>query len=105
MATTFKGKNKVEISRFKGLGEMPAKQLKETTMDPQKRILLRVKLPDAIAAMGLTTEDELGTEEALPEGTTLADVDDLVERLMGKNADKRFEFIQDNAEFAENIDV
>ena len=105
MATTFKGKNKVEISRFKGLGEMPAKQLKETTMDPEKRILLRVKLPDAIAAMGLTTKDELGAEEALPEGTTLADVDDLVERLMGKNADKRFEFIQDNAEFAENIDV
>ena len=103
MATTFKGKNKVEISRFKGLGEMPAKQLKETTMDPKKRTLLRVTLPDALNAMGLATDEEL--DEALPEGTTLADVDDLVERLMGKNAEKRFEFIQDNAEFAENIDV
>ena len=103
METTFKGKNKVEISRFKGLGEMPAKQLKETTMDPSRRTLLRVKLPDAAAVMGLTTE--LGEEEALPEGTTLADVDDLVERLMGKNAESRFRFIQDNAEFAENIDV
>jgi len=104
MQTMFKGKNKVEISRFKGLGEMPAKQLKETTMDPKKRILLRVTLPDAMAAIGLATEGELG-EETLPEGTTLADVDDLVERLMGKNAEPRFRFIQDNAEFAENIDV
>lgn len=103
MQTTFKDKKKVEISRFKGLGEMPAKQLKETTMDPEKRTLLRVTLPDAIAAMGLTSENEI--EEALPEGTTLADVDDLVERLMGKNAESRFQFIQDNAEFAENIDV
>jgi topoisomerase-4 subunit B len=103
METMFKGKNKVEISRFKGLGEMPAKQLKETTMDPKKRTLLRVTLPDAIAAMGLANEEEM--EDALPEGTTLADVDDLVDRLMGKNAEARFNFIQDNAEFAENIDV
>ncbi|MFK7839172.1 MAG: DNA topoisomerase IV subunit B [Bdellovibrionales bacterium] len=105
MNSTFKGKNKVEISRFKGLGEMPAKQLKETTMDPSKRILLRVTLPDAAIAMGLTTDNELNDDECLPEGTTLADVDDLVQRLMGKNAEARFNFIQDNAEFAENIDV
>lgn len=104
MSTMFKGKNKVEISRFKGLGEMPAKQLKETTMDPNKRILLRVTLPDALAVVGFASEDELD-EDTLPEGTTLADVDDLVERLMGKNAEPRFRFIQDNAEFAENIDV
>ncbi len=76
LATIFKGK-KVEIGRFKGLGEMMAAQLKETTMDPKKRTLARVTLPSS--------------EE---------DIEDLVERLMGKKADARFRFIQDNARFA-----
>ncbi|MBX9615487.1 MAG: DNA topoisomerase IV subunit B [Caulobacteraceae bacterium] len=76
MATVFKGK-KVELGRFKGLGEMMASQLKETTMDPKKRTLARVTLPES--------EDE---------------IEDLVERLMGKKADARFRFIQDNAQFA-----
>jgi topoisomerase-4 subunit B len=76
LATVFKGK-KVEIGRFKGLGEMMAAQLKETTMDPKKRTLARVTLPSS--------------EE---------DIEDLVERLMGKKADARFRFIQDNARFA-----
>ena len=76
LATTFKGR-KVEIGRFKGLGEMMASQLKETTMDPKKRTLARVTLPES--------EDE---------------IEDLVERLMGKKADARFRFIQDNAQFA-----
>jgi len=76
MATVFKGK-KVELGRFKGLGEMMASQLKETTMDPKKRTLARVTLP--------ASED---------------DIEDLVERLMGKKADARFRFIQDNARFA-----
>ena len=76
MRTTFKGK-KVELGRFKGLGEMMASQLKETTMDPKKRTLARVTLPES--------EDE---------------IEDLVERLMGKKADARFRFIQDNAQFA-----
>jgi len=76
MRTTFKGK-KVELGRFKGLGEMMASQLKETTMDPKKRTLARVTLPES--------ED---------------DIEDLVERLMGKKADARFRFIQDNAQFA-----
>ncbi len=97
MKTTFKGKSKVEVSRFKGLGEMPAKQLKETTMDPDSRILLRVTLPDIIAALGLTEE------ETIP--APISDADDLVERLMGKNAEARYEFIQDNAQFASDIDV
>ncbi len=76
MATVFKGR-KVELGRFKGLGEMMASQLKETTMDPKKRTLARVTLPES--------EDE---------------IEDLVERLMGKKADARFRFIQDNARFA-----
>jgi len=76
MATVFKGK-KVELGRFKGLGEMMASQLKETTMDPKKRTLARVTLPES--------EDE---------------IEDLVERLMGKKAEARFRFIQDNARFA-----
>ena len=76
LVTTFKGK-KTEIGRFKGLGEMMASQLKETTMDPKKRTLARVTVPDAEA-----------------------EIEDLVERLMGKRAEARFQFIQDNARFA-----
>ena len=82
LATVFKGK-KTEIGRFKGLGEMMASQLKETTMDPKKRTLARITVPDAEA-----------------------DVEDLVERLMGKRADARFQFIQENAQFVkEELDV
>ncbi|RZJ01217.1 MAG: type IIA DNA topoisomerase subunit B [Brevundimonas sp.] len=76
LATTFKGK-KTEIGRFKGLGEMMASQLKETTMDPKKRTLAKIDLP----------ADE-------------AEIEDLVERLMGKKAEERYRFIQDNARFA-----
>lgn len=98
MATVFKNKKKVDVSRFKGLGEMPAAQLKETTMNPKSRVLLRVMLPDAenIANSILGDEDS---------GPTLADVDELVEQLMGKNAESRFNFIQDNAEFVEDLDI
>jgi len=85
LATVFKGK-KVEIGRFKGLGEMMASQLKDTTMNPKSRTLARVTVPDDV--------------------TDLADVEDLVERLMGKKADARFRFIQDNARFVkEELDV
>lgn len=75
-ATAFKGK-KVEVSRFKGLGEMNPNQLKETTMDPATRGLLRVTLPQEF-------------EER-------ANVKDLVDRLMGNNPAHRFAFIQENA--------
>ncbi|MBV8752716.1 MAG: DNA topoisomerase IV subunit B [Hyphomicrobiales bacterium] len=76
---------KVEISRFKGLGEMMANQLKETTMDPKTRTLLRVVL--------LADDRE--------------DTADSVERLMGTKAEARFAFIQEHAEFAseELLDV
>jgi len=72
----FKGK-KVEVSRFKGLGEMNPNQLKETTMDPETRSLFRVTLPQ--------------------EYEQRAGVKDLVDRLMGKNPEHRFNFIQQNA--------
>jgi topoisomerase IV subunit B len=81
----FHANAKVEVSRFKGLGEMMAAQLKETTMDPVKRTLLRVVLVD---------------KEMKPTARA-------VERLMGTKAEARFEFIQEKAEFAsaELLDV
>jgi topoisomerase-4 subunit B len=69
----------VEVSRFKGLGEMMAAQLKETTMDPRKRTLLRVTL--------------------LPEAQDATKKS--VERLMGSKPEARFAFIQERAEFAD----
>lgn len=100
MKTTFKDKKKVDISRFKGLGEMPASQLKETTMSPESRILLRVTIPDAMAALGIT--EEMPESNGAKPGS---EIDDLVDRLMGKNADARFQFIQENAEFVQDIDI
>jgi len=94
MKTSFKGKKKVDISRFKGLGEMPAKQLKETTMDPSKRKLLRILLPD----------DEL-SDDAFKKAKTEGSTADIIERLMGKRPEARFQFIQENAQFARDIDV
>ena len=75
-ATAFKGK-KVEVARFKGLGEMNPQQLRETTMDPKTRGMIRVTLPQ--------------------EYEERAAVRDLVDRLMGKEAAHRFAFIQENA--------
>ena len=78
METVFKGKSKIEVGRFKGLGEMAPQQLKETTMDPAKRTLLRVTLPEHADGK--------------------AAVADLVERLMGRNPEHRFAFIQAHAD-------
>ena len=90
--TEFKNR-KVDISRFKGLGEMPAAQLKETTMNPGSRTLLRVCLPAQVNEYG---------GDIVAASTS---VDDLVERLMGRNAEERFKFIQENAEFVQDLDV
>jgi len=90
MATEFTGRGKVEISRFKGLGEMPPAQLKETTMDPTNRILLRVTVPS------------LQPEADPAEAKTTAK---LVESLMGKKPELRFAFIQERARFADNLDI
>jgi len=75
----FHANAKVEVSRFKGLGEMMAAQLKETTMDPKRRTLLQVRVVD-------------GERKA---------TDKSVERLMGNKPELRFEFIQERAEFAD----
>lgn len=77
-------KGKVEISRFKGLGEMPALQLRETTMHPEKRILVQLSL-----------DDDPGAEPA----------HEFVEKLMGKKPEQRFQFIQANAAFVKDLDV
>jgi topoisomerase-4 subunit B len=88
LASAFKGR-KVEISRFKGLGEMPPAQLRETTMDPAKRTLLQVRIAN---------DDD--NEAAAAKHT-----DHLVERLMGRKPELRLEFIQQNAQFARDLDV
>jgi topoisomerase-4 subunit B len=77
------GKGRIDVQRFKGLGEMDAKDLKDTTMNPLTRKLIRVGID----------EDEPG------------ETDDLVERLMGKKPELRFQYITENARFAEELDV
>jgi topoisomerase-4 subunit B len=77
MRKEFNGKGKVDVSRFKGLGEMMPKQLKETTMDPRVRTLLRVEIAD----------DDKKTGK-------------LVDQLMGNKPEARFRFIQERAAFA-----
>ena len=77
------GKGKIDVQRFKGLGEMDAKDLKDTTMNPATRKLIRVSID----------EDEPG------------ETGDLVERLMGKKPELRFQYISENARFVEELDV
>jgi len=83
LKSEFAANAKVEISRFKGLGEMNAQQLKETTMDPKKRLLLRVEIGD-------------GDRSAISEA---------VNALMGSKPEARFRFIQDRAAFAKDLDI
>ncbi|HYZ34017.1 MAG TPA: DNA topoisomerase IV subunit B [Crenalkalicoccus sp.] len=83
MKRAFKPNQKVEVSRFKGLGEMPPASLKETTMDPKRRTLLRVVLPP---------EERARTHE-------------LIEALMGRKPELRFKFIQENAAKLDEAEV
>lgn len=85
--TKFKANQKVDMTRFKGLGEMNPAQLKVTTMNPASRLLARVTLPDSM--------DEL-TEMAPSE---------LISTLMGKKAEHRYRFIQENAAFVDELDI
>ncbi len=89
LGSAFKGSGKVEISRFKGLGEMPTAALRATTMDPAKRTMLRVTLPERAAADGAPFKETVA----------------LVETLMGRRPELRFDFIQKNARFARDLDV
>ena len=77
------GRGKTDVSRFKGLGEMDAKDLKETTMDPSSRKLIRVSIDD----------EEPG------------ETSNLVDQLMGKKPELRFQYIQENAKFADELDI
>lgn len=83
----FKNNPKVEINRFKGLGEMPPYQLKETTMSPKTRTLIRIMLPDSL--------DESGTEYTA----------NIVEQLMGGKSELRFRYITEHAKFVDNLDI
>lgn len=85
MKEHFKGNQKVDMTRFKGLGEMNPAQLKETTMNPATRTLARVTLP-------ATMDDEMKPA-------------DLINTLMGKKAELRFRYIQENAAFVEELDI
>ncbi|GAB4166452.1 MAG: DNA topoisomerase IV subunit B [Thalassobaculales bacterium] len=84
LRTSFAGRGKVEISRFKGLGEMPPQQLRETTMSPETRTLLRVEIADEEGGRGTSR---------------------LVDSLMGRKPELRLAFIQQNARFAGELDV
>jgi topoisomerase-4 subunit B len=81
LKTEFRGNGKVEVGRFKGLGEMMPAQLKETTMDPAKRTLLRIEI---------VADKETG---------------EAVYSLMGNKPEERFRFIQERAEFAKDLDI
>lgn len=83
LRTSFKKNGKIEIGRFKGLGEMLPAQLKETTMDPKRRTLLQVIISE---------DDVIETRNA-------------VEQLMGNKPEARFNFIQERAEFATDLDI
>ncbi|PLX43581.1 MAG: DNA topoisomerase IV subunit B [Hyphomicrobiales bacterium] len=83
LATAFNGRGKIDVGRFKGLGEMLPAQLKETTMAPAGRTLLRIEVP----------------------GEDREHASDVVKRLMGNKPEARFNFIQENAEFVEDLDV
>ena len=83
LETVFTGKGKVELGRFKGLGEMNAPQLKDTTMNPATRNLARITI----------------------DGDNLPSTEALVGTLMGKRSDLRYQYIQEHAKFVEDVDI
>ncbi len=85
IASEFKPNQKIDIGRFKGLGEMMPAQLKETTMDKRKRMLLRVEVGDGDSERMMLT--------------------DTVSALMGSKPEARFRFIQERAAFAKDLDI
>ena len=87
IADHFHGRGKIEVSRFKGLGEMPPAQLRDTTMDPAQRSLYRIGIANGEAA------GEAGSTE------------DLVERLMGRKPELRLAFIRERAPAVDELDI
>ena len=83
LKTVFTGRGKIDLGRFKGLGEMNAPQLKDTTMNPKTRNLAKITID----------------EENLPS------TESLVETLMGKRSDLRYQYIQEHAQFVEDVDI
>ena len=83
LETVFTGRGKIDLGRFKGLGEMNAPQLKDTTMNPKTRNLAKITID----------------EENLPS------TESLVETLMGKRSDLRYQYIQEHAQFVEDVDI
>jgi topoisomerase-4 subunit B len=83
LESDFTGRGKIDIGRFKGLGEMMPAQLKETTMNRKTRTLLRIQIDEG---------DATRTSK-------------VVEQLMGNKPEARFKFIQENAEFATDLDI
>ena len=83
LANGLSGRGKIEVSRFKGLGEMDAKDLKQTTMNPATRRLIQV---------------EVGSAD-------MTETSSLITRLMGRKPEERFLFIQNNARFASGLDI
>ena len=81
--TVFTGRGKIDVGRFKGLGEMMASQLKDTTMNPKTRKMIQITIDD----------ENIPTTESI------------VETLMGKRADLRFQYIQDHAQFVADLDI
>jgi len=90
LKSAFDKRSKVEVSRFKGLGEMPPPQLRETTMDPAKRLLMRVLV---------------APKETNRKSDQKRETDQLVEQLMGRKAEARFRFIQEKATQIRNLDL
>lgn len=82
METEFTGRGKVDVTRFKGLGEMPFRHLKETTMKPDTRTLMQIRVVD----------DRVATTSS-------------VDQLMGNRPEARFDFIQANAQFVTELDI
>ncbi len=83
LANGLSGRGKIEVSRFKGLGEMDAKDLKQTTMSPATRRLIQVEV----------------------ESADMTETSSLITRLMGRKPEERFLFIQNNARFASGLDI
>ena len=113
LKAAFNPRAKVEVSRFKGLGEMPPQQLRETTMSQKTRTLLRVALPNGHdAAEPPAAKGKKASKPSAARGakrssarSEASETAELVERLMGRKPELRLAFIQENAKLVKELDV